>query len=195
MQKAELRKIYLARQRHISYAEHLEKSRQVAANFFRAFDLENARFLHCFVPIEKNREIDTWLIFKRIWQDFPGLTTLTSRVDFDKATLETVAFSAETKLVFNRWHVLEPAPDVSAQAIEPELIDIVLIPLLAFDEKGFRVGYGKGFYDKFLSLCRRDVLKIGLSYFPAVEEISDVEEFDVKINFCVTPDEVKAFAG
>jgi 5-formyltetrahydrofolate cyclo-ligase len=142
------------------------------------------------LPLEKNREIDTWQILQKIWLEFPEITTLTSRVDFDKETLETVAISSETKLVFNRWRILEPS---NGETIEPEKIDTVLIPLLAFDKKGFRVGYGKGFYDKFLSVCRRDVLKIGLSYFQPVEEISDVQEFDVKIDFCVTPNDVKAF--
>jgi 5-formyltetrahydrofolate cyclo-ligase len=196
MTKSELRKIYLARQRGLISGEQLEKSEQIAVNFFRGFDLKDVRFLHCFLPIEKNREIDTWPIFKKIWRDLPAITTVTSRVDFDKETLETIAVSPETKLVFNRWHILEPPAAAAAGggvSIEPAKIDLILIPLLAFDRRGFRVGYGKGFYDQFLSTCRLDVKKIGLSYFPPVDEISDVRDFDAKIDFCVTPDRVTAF--
>ena len=195
MTKSELRKIYLARQRRLSSREQSEKSEQIAVSFFRGFDLKDVRFLHCFLPIEKNREIDTWPVFKKIWRDSPAITTVTSRVDFDKGTLETIAVSPETKLVFNRWHILEPAAAAGdGGSIEPAKIDLILIPLLAFDRKGFRVGYGKGFYDRFLIACRRDVLKVGLSYFPPVDEISDVCDFDVKIDFCITPDRVTAFA-
>jgi 5-formyltetrahydrofolate cyclo-ligase len=104
--------------------------------------------------------------------------------------LESVAVSAETKLVFNKWGILEPS---GGQAVEPKEIDVVLTPMLAGDKRGFRVGYGKGYYDKFFSLCRPDVLKIGLSYFPPIEEISDVHEFDVKLDYCVTPEEVFSF--
>lgn len=190
MIKAELRKIYLARQRNLSHREHLEKSGRIAENFFKTFDLKNVQFLHCFLPIEKNREVDTWLIFQKIWRDFPQIRTVTSLVDFEKVVLESVAFSAGTKLVFNKWGILEPS---GGQAVKPEEIDVVLTPLLAYDKRGFRVGYGKGYYDKFLSNCRADVLKIGLSYFPPIEEISDVREFDVKLDFAVTPEEVFSF--
>jgi 5-formyltetrahydrofolate cyclo-ligase len=190
MTKAELRKIYLARQRNLSHSEHLEKSRQIAADFFRMFDLKNVRFLHGFLPIEKNREVDTWLVFQKIWRDFPYITTVTSIIDFEKIVLESVAFSAGTKLVFNKWGILEPS---GGAPIEPGKIDVVLTPLLAFDERGFRVGYGKGYYDKFFSHCRADVLKIGLSYFPPIEEISDVHELDVKLDFCITPEEIFSF--
>jgi 5-formyltetrahydrofolate cyclo-ligase len=67
------------------------------------------------------------------------------------------------------------------------------MPLLAFDSKGDRVGYGKGYYDRFLAACRKDVLKIGLSYFPPVSSIDDIEIFDKKLDFCITPERVYAF--
>lgn len=190
MLKAELRKIYLTRQRKLSHAEHTERSGRIAARFFENFDLKNVRFLHCFLPIEKNKEVDTWLIFQDVWQRFPDIKTVVSRVDFEKMTLENIAFSSETKLIFNRWHILEPEGE---ETVGAKMIDVILVPLLAVDERGFRVGYGRGFYDKFLGECRRDALKIGLSYFPPVERISDVREFDVKLDFCVTPAEVLDF--
>jgi 5-formyltetrahydrofolate cyclo-ligase len=64
---------------------------------------------------------------------------------------------------------------------------------LCFDLRGFRVGYGKGFYDRFLKKCRADCKKIGLSFFEPVKEISDIEEFDVALNFAVTPQEIYNF--
>ena len=78
-------------------------------------------------------------------------------------------FDSTTKLTVNRWHILEPTGN---ETVEIGKLDAVLVPLLCFDERGFRVGYGKGFYDKFLKNCRRDCLKIGLSYFTPVEEIA-----------------------
>jgi 5-formyltetrahydrofolate cyclo-ligase len=55
---------------------------------------------------------------------------------------------------------------------------VVFVPLLAFDKKGNRVGYGKGFYDAFLSKCKPETIKIGLSFFEAEETIDDVFEND-----------------
>jgi len=69
----------------------------------------------------------------------------------------------------------------------------VLVPLLSFDKKGFRVGYGKGFYDRFLMQCKSDCIKIGLSYFDPIDVIDDADEFDVPLDFCITPQKVYVF--
>lgn len=190
MTKAELRKIYLERQKSFSVAERTEKSRQIAEKFFENFNLKTIKFLHVFLPIEKNKEVETAFIFKRLWKVFPAITTVVSRIDFESMTLENLRFFDETKLVKNKWHILEPT---AGELVEIESLDVVLIPLLCFDETGFRVGYGKGFYDKFLSECRADCLKIGLSYFPPVAEISDAQSFDVRLDFCITPESVSSW--
>ena len=69
----------------------------------------------------------------------------------------------------------------------------MFIPLLAFDNKGNRVGYGKGYYDNFLSKCTPDVIKIGLSFFEASDEITDVFESDIALDYCVTPNTIYQF--
>lgn len=187
MRKYELRKIYLVKKKVLSSDERAEKNRQIADNFFQNFDLSRIRFLHCFLPIERFNEIDTGMIFGKIWRDFPEIETLVPRVNFQTNEIENLKFTPETELVQNVWEIYEPAHN---ELIEAEKVDLVLVPLLCFDERGNRVGYGKGFYDRFLSRCRKDCLKIGLSYFPPVGEIEDAREFDVKLDFCVTPDEV-----
>lgn len=190
MTKSELRKIYLAKQKSLSDAERREKSRRLADRFFKRFDLTDIRFLHVFLPIEKNREVETTFIYQHLWQNFPNITTVAPRVDFEKMTLENFEFKAATTLVINRWQIAEPT---ESEPVEIEKIDAVLVPLLCFDKTGSRVGYGKGFYDKFLSDCRKNCLKIGISYFAPVKEIADAQAFDVKLDFCVTPDAVITF--
>ncbi|MCY7376938.1 MAG: 5-formyltetrahydrofolate cyclo-ligase [Pyrinomonadaceae bacterium] len=186
MLKSELRKIYLEKQKSLSDAERSEKSRRIAEQFFAHFDLTNIRFLHVFLPIEKNREIDTFIIINRLRRDFPRITTIVPRLDFETMTLENLKFDA-AKLAVNQWHIPEP---IGGESVVGERIDAVLAPLLCFDNGGFRVGYGKGFYDKLLKTCRADCLKIGLSYFASVAEISDAQSFDIKLDFCVMPEEV-----
>jgi 5-formyltetrahydrofolate cyclo-ligase len=67
------------------------------------------------------------------------------------------------------------------------------VPLLAYDKHGNRVGYGKGFYDNFLSKCKPETIKIGLSFFPPEDKIDDVSENDVNLDFCVTPEGIISF--
>ena len=190
MTKARLRKIYLEKQKSLSEAERNARSRKIADEFFEKINLQNIRFLHVFLPIEKNREIETAFIFKRLWENFPAVATIAPRVNFQSMTLENFGFDAKTKLVCNRWQIFEPA---ESERVAPEKIDIVLVPLLAFDERGFRVGYGMGFYDKFLSRCRTDCVKIGVSYFAPAAEITDAAAFDVRLDFCITPEKVWGF--
>ena len=191
MTKTELRQNFPARQKSFSAAEREEKSFRIAELFFRNFDLSKINFLHCFLPIEKFNEIDTRPIFEKIWRDFPNMQTLVPRVNFQTNEIENLKFSSETETEKNTWEIFEPTHN---EPVETGKIDAVLVPLLCFDERGFRVGYGKGFYDKFLNGCRADCLKIGLNYFAPVEEISDVNEFDVRLDFCVTPDKIWNFS-
>lgn len=190
MTKAELRKIYLVKQKSLSAFERKQKSEQIVGRFFADFDLTKIEFLHCFVAIEKFNEIDTNLIVQNVWREFPRIETLVPRVDFYTNEIESVKFTAQTNLAENAWQILEPVED---ETVEAKNIDLILIPLLCFDFRGFRVGYGKGFYDRFLRNCRADCLKVGLAYFPPIEEISDTRDFDVPLDFCVTPEKVWRF--
>jgi 5-formyltetrahydrofolate cyclo-ligase len=185
MTKAELRKIYLERQKSLAPETRRETSQAISNLFFDKFDLSRIKFLHCFVPIEKFNEINTRLIFERIWREFSHIETLVPRVNFETNEIENLKFSAETVLAQNQWNIHEPSHDEKVETAE---IDLVLVPLLSFDARGFRVGYGKGFYDRLLKNCRADCLKIGLSYFAPVEEIKDAWEFDVRLDFCITPE-------
>ena len=192
MTKAALRKIYLEKQKNLSALEREEKSRRIADLFFENFDFDRIKFLHCFLPIEKFNEVDTRIILEKIRRNFPQIEIVVPRVNSQIGEIENLRYTLETKLTASFWGIDEPTHD---ETIEAEKIDLVLVPLLCFDEKGFRVGYGKGFYDKFLKNCRADCLKIGLSYFPPIAEISDVHNFDVKLDFCVTPEKIWNFSA
>lgn len=195
MIKSELRKTYLDRRKNLSTADRDEKNRQIAERFFQNFDLTEIKFLHCFLPIERTGEIDTQIIIRKIRRDFPSIEILVPRVNFQTNEIENLKYTLAGKLKPNQWQIYEPVDDekVEAQKVEAQKVDAVLIPLLCFDRRGFRVGYGKGFYDKFLKNCRADCLKIGLSYFAPVEKIADAQRFDVKLDFCVTPQTIISF--
>lgn len=187
MTKAELRQLYLQKQKVLSPSERAEKSALIANRFFESFDLTNIRYLHCFIALEKFNEIDTLPIFQRVWSDHRHIITLVPRIEPDGQSLSHLHFAADTELVHNAWEIREPA---HGKRVEPDRIDMVLAPLLAFDAHGHRAGYGKGFYDRFLARCRPDCVKIGLSYFPPVLAIDDAGEHDVMLDAFVTPDAV-----
>jgi 5-formyltetrahydrofolate cyclo-ligase len=104
--------------------------------------------------------------------------------------LKPVLVNDDTVYEENDYSIAEPVNGIDISA---EDIDAVFVPLLCFDSKGYRVGYGKGFYDRFLSNCREDVIRIGFSYFEAVDSIEDINEFDVPLNICITPNKLYEF--
>ncbi len=105
--------------------------------------------------------------------------------------MENVLYDHEyTILGRNKFDIPEP---IHGKIIPADQIDLVFVPLLAFDMKGNRAGYGKGFYVRFLMTCKPDVKKIGLSYFDAVEEIDDLSEFDIKMDSCICSNKIWEF--
>ncbi|MGH9820399.1 MAG: 5-formyltetrahydrofolate cyclo-ligase [Pyrinomonadaceae bacterium] len=190
MIKPELRGIYLSKQRSLSPAERSDKSSSISNLFFASADLDSVKILHCFVPIEKFNEIDTMLIFRRIWDECPHIQTAAPRVVPGSGDMESVLFGPGTDLSLSAWGIPEPT---SPETLDAGSIDMILVPTLCFDSRGNRVGYGKGLYDRLLVKCRKGIPKIGLSYFEPVEEIYDVGGHDVRLDHCVTPKDIFHF--
>ena len=190
MTKAELRKLYLGRRASLSVKEKAHQSQLIADRFFDEFDLSLVKNLHCFIPIEKFNEVDTSTIFKKVWDEFPSIRTSAPRLDRETGDLQHHNYALQTNLIENAWGIREPGNE---ESVDPAEIDLVIVPLLCFDERGYRVGYGKGFYDKFLAKCRPECSKVGLSFFPPLESIDDTDQYDVRLDQCVTPETVYNF--
>jgi 5-formyltetrahydrofolate cyclo-ligase len=182
MTKEEARKQFLQKRQAFSEAEYLQLNLQLYHQFFTQLDLSFIKCLHIFIPIESKREPDTWPIIDRIRREFPQVRISLPKVMKDQ--LQSIYFEGLHQLQKNKWGILEPQQGVPTPT---EKIDMIIVPLLAFDEQGHRVGYGKGFYDKFLNGCRTDLKKVGLSLFEPIERIEDVQASDIKLSCCVTP--------
>ena len=123
-------------------------------------------------------------IIRRLWSEFPHVRTFAPRVITGTATMHSVEFTSDSELVRSAWGIHEPPHD---QTLDDSEIDIVIAPGLAFDKGLHRVGYGKGFYDKFLNNCRPECLKVGVNFFEPVDKIDDVHAGDVRLDCCITP--------
>jgi 5-formyltetrahydrofolate cyclo-ligase len=189
MTKKELRKIYLKRRMELSDAEYEQLNLDLCERFFAAVKLKGIQVLHTFLPIRKTREVNTWLIIERVRRDFPQIRIAIPKINNHSAELDHYYLEGPEQLQNNTWEIPEP---VNGVPVPTEKIDAVLVPLLAFDKQGHRLGYGRGFYDRFLAGCRPDCLKIGLSFFETVERIDDINDKDVPLDLIVTPDNVMA---
>jgi len=190
MTKSELRKEFLAKRSELSQLDAESMSVSVVNRYFASVNVASIRNLHCYLPIEKFNEPNTKLIFERVWTEFPTQRTAVPRIDFATRELQSVIYSSSCPIIKNKWGVNEPE---GGTVVHPEALDAAIVPLLCIDKNGSRVGYGKGFYDRFLAKCRQDCLKVGLGFFAPVDLIDDVNEFDIPLDLCVTPDEVFTF--
>ncbi len=183
MKKQELREIYLNKRLALSEAEYNQLSFQLYQNFFANTDLSFIKVLHTFLPITSKKEPDTWLIIDRIRREYPHIRISIPKVNNQTGDLENFYFEGLHQLATNEWGIQEPKQGIPT---EPEKIDMVLVPLLVFDELGHRVGYGKGYYDRFLKTCSPKTQKIGVSFFPPLSKINH-EDYDIKLNSVITP--------
>ncbi len=198
MTKAELRTRFLTERRALLPAEVERRSAAIADRFFERVAAETPKTIHVFLPAEGRNEVNTWLIIRRLWADFPAIRVATSVTDWANHTLTHYALTPQTPLVTNRFGIPEPVQlsvinDLlsvtdNAQQMTNDQFDLVLVPLLAVDKRGHRVGYGGGYYDRFLAQCRPDCQKIGLSFFPPVDRIDNVEPTDVPMSGWITPE-------
>ena len=187
MNKKELRLKYKKLREELPPEEIEEKSLELANNLLR-LSIWNYSYYHLFLSISEKREVDTQAIL-HILQGKDKNVVL-SKSNFKSGELTNYLLTDSTIIKKNDWGIPEPVDGIE---IPPEKIEVAFIPLLAFDEKGNRIGYGKGFYDKFLSGCTGDVVKIGISFFEAEEEIEEVDPHDVPLDYCVTPQKIYKF--
>ena len=140
----------------------------------------------------KSNEFDPQLVIDYCYFKNLGIKLSLPRMlpDFNSAAMVAEQVGANTQFFINAFGIPEPN---GGYEISPELIDLVIVPLLCFDQSGNRVGYGKGYYDRFLKNCRKDCIKIGFSYFSPIASIDDTNEFDIPLDYGISPDAIHEF--
>lgn len=186
MNKSVIRKQQTARRLALTEAEVIELSAGLVRQF-ATLDFKNIHTLHLFLPIAEKKEPDTFLLIRWLKENHPQIKLIVPRADFKTSMMTHHVYPGEQELQKSLFNILEPVSD----ELHTGDIDMVLVPLLAFDDKGYRVGYGKGFYDRFLEGLK--TIKIGLSLFESVGTITDTHENDIRLDLCITPERIIRF--
>jgi 5-formyltetrahydrofolate cyclo-ligase len=189
MTKKELRNIYKEKRNAIHSKERLKMDDLLLLQF-QQLNLNEVQFLFTYWPLQQMNEPNTLLFTHYLRHTIPDLQIAYPVIDYETSTMKAILINEETIYQPNAYNILEPT---KGEELSPNDIDLVFVPLLICDENGYRVGYGKGFYDRYLSNCREDVLKIGFSYFDPVDKIDDINEFDIPLDCCITSDEIYEF--
>lgn len=187
MDKSSLRKKYRLLRNDLT-TEATERQSLAIANQLLLLDIWQKTYYHVFLTIEEKKEIDTLFILHILAGKDKEIVV--SKSDFETVTMTHFLVTDNTKFKKNSHNIPEP---IDGLEVPVSKIDVVFVPLLAFDTLGNRVGYGKGFYDKFLGECKTETIKIGVSFFEAADLITDRSKEDIRLDYCVTPERIYSF--
>ena len=188
MNKKALRTLYRQKRAAIPPEQQAQLSQQIAEQTLR-LPIWDKQVFHSFLSIPSFGEVDTEPLIHLLQER--GKTLVVSRTVMEAVRMEHFRYDPSLIQADNKWHIPEPQGGIP---VKSEEIEVVFVPLLAYDTKGNRVGYGKGFYDNFLAECKSETLKVGLSFFPAEPHIEDVREDDIPLDYVVTPEGIQRLA-
>ena len=181
MLKSEIRSLYKEKRSRLSPNELERISAQVQKLVRDSFSFKG-KYVSLFLPIERQNELQTYGILEDISQNegYP----VVAKSNFSDLTMDLFLFETQSQLKLNNYGIPEPINGVEIQVSQ---LDFVFVPLLGIDSNGYRVGYGKGFYDRLLACCKPECLFIGLHLFDEFISIDDLHPKDVALHMCITP--------
>jgi len=184
MFKKEIRLKYKELRNSLSESQ-IEEMSLAIANEVLLLPIWEKSYFHVFLSIEEQKEVNTEYLLHLLSGKDKEICI--SKSDFETRKMTHYLLTDNTKIKKNEYNIPEPIDGIE---VPSHKMEVVFIPLLAYDTYGNRVGYGKGFYDKFLAECNPNTIKIGLSFFEPEELISDVNASDIQLNYCVTPNRI-----
>lgn len=187
MLKKEIRLRYKELRSKLSTEQLQTMSRQIADQSLH-LPIWKAQYYHLFLPIVSQKEVNTSFLFSRLQEKNKKIVV--SKSHFETLSLEHFLWSDSTKISENTYGIPEPQGGVIVQETQ---IEVVFVPMLAYDKKGNRVGYGKGFYDRFLAKCPTKTIKVGLSFFPPTETLIKTASNDIALDYAITPNRIHRF--
>jgi 5-formyltetrahydrofolate cyclo-ligase len=181
MKKQKLREIYKQQRNNLTKGRIQELQENIYQQVYD-LDISEVNNVHLFLSMPKFKEIDTTPLITYFRNQNKRIVV--SKCNFKDNSLSHFYLEEDTVLSLNTFGVPEP---IDAEVVLEEELDLIFVPLLISDIKKYRVGYGKGFYDRFLSSCRKDAKLIGLNFFKPIEEIEDINEFDIPLQQVIYP--------
>lgn len=182
LSKQELRKTVKLQRSKLSRKTLRDISDRIFKNLINHPWYLEARIIHCFASIEKNNEVETHKVLEQILSD--GKTLVMSKI-VSRTDLNHFKVDSLSSLVDNNMGIPEPE---SGEFVEAQDLDLIIIPALACDRNGNRLGYGAGYYDRFLS--RTSAKKLALCPHQFLIDSIPVEKHDQNLDAIITESDV-----
>lgn len=186
-EKKALRKEILTRRKNIDAAEKEEMDKKILNRFFESKYYREAK--NIFIYISYDSEINTREIINKAFKD--GKKIYVPRTEFETRLMDAVEITSFDNLIKSSYGILEPSMEILQ--INPNNLDLIVVPGVAFDRNGGRMGYGAGFYDRYFKKINEDdikrIVKLALAYDFQVLEKVPMSVQDVPVDFIITEKE------
>ncbi len=186
MDKAALRALYKAKRDNLSLDEIEALSLEIA-NQSLNLPIWDKTYYHIFLPISNKKEVNTEYLLHILQGRDKSIVV--PKAYFETGEMSHILLQENTVLKTSAYGIPEPVDGIE---IPPSKMDVVFVPLLTFDKYGNRIGYGKGFYDRFLKDCSKNCLFVGLSFFDPENNLNTNKQ-DIPLHYCITPNKLHQF--
>ncbi|KAB2951854.1 5-formyltetrahydrofolate cyclo-ligase [Heliorestis acidaminivorans] len=180
-QKVKLRASILQKRKQQTIEEQIYKSTIITEKLVQGRDFQEARTVMAYSSFRQ--EVMTKALLELAWQE--GKRVLIPLCQPSDSKIIPCQIDSFDDLVEGTWGILEPSPE-KLNPLSPAEIDLVLVPALAFDLQGHRLGYGAGYYDRFLPQLQEKAVKIGLAYELQIIEKLFPEDHDIPVDSIIT---------
>lgn len=185
LDKKALRKAMIEERRKLSNEENIQKSMDIRNKLFNLEKYKKSNFIFTFISTDE--EVDTHNIIKESI-NMGKRIGVPITVPKERKLLVSEVKNFETELEMGYYDILSPKKDFIRE-VSPNVIDIVLVPGLIFTKDGYRVGYGGGYYDRFLSQIE-DVIKIGICFDMQITEEIPTDQYDIPVDYIITEERI-----
>ncbi len=189
MLKEDIRKVYKQKRRKLAAAEK-DKLEDLMLIQFQQLDIFSNFSIMTYAPIAVQNEYNPYLAEKYFLFKKGKVTFIYPKIHKSSNQMVGYITGEDTVFVENEYGIYEP--EGLCIPIKPMDVQVMFVPLIAFDTNGHRIGYGKGYYDRFITQCDPELIIIGFSFFEPVQ-IDDINKYDQKMNYCITPTKVYKF--
>ena len=186
MDKSKIRSMVLDKRLNMNSEEVKSKSISIANNFFDSSLYKSAKVI--MVYIDFRNEVETKNIIVKAIKDDKRIIIPISIKETRELILSEIK-DYDSELGSGAYGILEPKEEF-IRRVDPALIDLVIIPGVAFDNAGHRVGYGAGYYDRFLKKLKPYVPKIALAFDLQIVDSIDGDEHDIPVDYIINENSI-----
>lgn len=184
MDSTKLRKDTLAQRDLLSRSQQIEYSNRIMKRIVRMDQFQEA--VTIFIYVDFRSEVITGPLIEYMLESGKNVVVPVTLVR-EKDLLAVSITDPTRELVPGYCSIPEPIMGIrESQAVSPDIIDIIFLPGSVFDERGGRMGYGGGYYDRFVSAKAPQALRVGLAYELQMVQHAPLQDHDEFLDFIVT---------